>query len=830
MATIANEHVDIDPNLNDIKTMRNFMFWCQHVLPTIYDDSLSYYEVLGKMAFFLNELNENVKDLDDNVNNLFDAFNALQDWVNEHYDDMKEFLESTAEELEQKEQAFEDKLTNRQEQYEQNITNQFTTLQTTVNQYMQTMSQNYSDFLTQANQKLTKAETATSNANAAAADAKAAEGRVDDKLAQLDEALLEAANYVRKNVENVVTEETSIVNGTTGGGIVWGADGELNLQAPKESKIVNLTVNETPGEKAVLRGLADPIGQDDAMTLGYFDNNAIRKNVDNEVNNGTQIRIKNADGGAGYSFSENNNPLIHVNGNDGQPHTLLLAQFGKETGQNNRVTIRYVEDPSGSYEAMNLHYADGHYIKKNVYESGLTARTGYVQYDNDQARIQCGFVFNPEASKASEVVSRGSFFISVNGDLKDLSNPATDPIVYFRDSKTTNPCRVNFADPVYSTNGATKKYVDDADNTRIKKNAYESGLTNLTAFVGKNGDTNSCGFYFDPTATGQTQIYAQRNMALRVNGSKGDQGFVVVQNIKDDSYAPLLCADPTYTNGAVTLNYFTNHAVQPRTTGEGNHCQSGFVLSSELSSTANANFIELWPSSTDATMPGAAIGSTGHLYLYLNTKRKNDNAELIVINHATDGGMPETYARVACGDPVYAYNAVTLQYANAHYATKANSIFNNVPISVRTKNIVLPDYEVQFKTTNGDCYECCVTGDTIPQEMEYAYFLSLFADYDNIEDFSSSGEVIYSDNGNDKISKVMVEKDDYHKTVKFSYFPALSSETDPSTITMRTYLLRKSEEAPAATPVEPAPLTNNEPEIPELKPSDLEPAYDAPSI
>ena len=33
-------------------------FWCQTVLPTIYDDSLSYYECLSKFAEKLNEIGE----------------------------------------------------------------------------------------------------------------------------------------------------------------------------------------------------------------------------------------------------------------------------------------------------------------------------------------------------------------------------------------------------------------------------------------------------------------------------------------------------------------------------------------------------------------------------------------------------------------------------------------------------------------------------------------------------------------------------------------------------------------------------------------------------
>lgn len=50
--------------MNKIKP---FNFWCQKVLPLVYDDSLSYYEVLGKLTTKINEMinffNENATQL-----------------------------------------------------------------------------------------------------------------------------------------------------------------------------------------------------------------------------------------------------------------------------------------------------------------------------------------------------------------------------------------------------------------------------------------------------------------------------------------------------------------------------------------------------------------------------------------------------------------------------------------------------------------------------------------------------------------------------------------------------------------------------------------------
>lgn len=45
------------------KDMERLRFWCQKVLPTVYDDSLSYYELLTKVVQYLNDTVENVNTL-----------------------------------------------------------------------------------------------------------------------------------------------------------------------------------------------------------------------------------------------------------------------------------------------------------------------------------------------------------------------------------------------------------------------------------------------------------------------------------------------------------------------------------------------------------------------------------------------------------------------------------------------------------------------------------------------------------------------------------------------------------------------------------------------
>lgn len=68
------------------KYLNAFRFWSQHVLPLVYDDSLSYYEVLCKVVDYTNKLIENdnsiIATLDEYglaIRDLEDAMALLKD-------------------------------------------------------------------------------------------------------------------------------------------------------------------------------------------------------------------------------------------------------------------------------------------------------------------------------------------------------------------------------------------------------------------------------------------------------------------------------------------------------------------------------------------------------------------------------------------------------------------------------------------------------------------------------------------------------------------------------------------------------------------------------
>lgn len=54
--------------------INEFRFWCQKVLPLVYDDSLSYYEVLCKIKNSLNELIQNFNEIPDYIIDLIEEY------------------------------------------------------------------------------------------------------------------------------------------------------------------------------------------------------------------------------------------------------------------------------------------------------------------------------------------------------------------------------------------------------------------------------------------------------------------------------------------------------------------------------------------------------------------------------------------------------------------------------------------------------------------------------------------------------------------------------------------------------------------------------------
>lgn len=72
----------ITPERAPYEPVGHFRFWAQKVLPTVYDDSLSYYEILTKLTWHINKMIEDMDNFNQTIDSTLEAYNSTQDYVN----------------------------------------------------------------------------------------------------------------------------------------------------------------------------------------------------------------------------------------------------------------------------------------------------------------------------------------------------------------------------------------------------------------------------------------------------------------------------------------------------------------------------------------------------------------------------------------------------------------------------------------------------------------------------------------------------------------------------------------------------------------------------
>lgn len=75
-----------------IGEIKHFRFWCQKVLPLVYDNSLSYYEVLCKAIKYINELIDSDKEIIEDVEALKAEMADVEKWINEFDNNAEELF------------------------------------------------------------------------------------------------------------------------------------------------------------------------------------------------------------------------------------------------------------------------------------------------------------------------------------------------------------------------------------------------------------------------------------------------------------------------------------------------------------------------------------------------------------------------------------------------------------------------------------------------------------------------------------------------------------------------------------------------------------------
>lgn len=79
-----------------MQELKHFKFWCQKVLPLVYDDSLSYYEVLCKVVDYINRIIDDENGVIAEINELKEELAVVQKWIDDfNADYLEQLVEET---------------------------------------------------------------------------------------------------------------------------------------------------------------------------------------------------------------------------------------------------------------------------------------------------------------------------------------------------------------------------------------------------------------------------------------------------------------------------------------------------------------------------------------------------------------------------------------------------------------------------------------------------------------------------------------------------------------------------------------------------------------
>ena len=196
--------------------MKRFHAWVQTIVPFVYDNSLSFYEVIGKMAEYLNGM----RDRQNQLSGLYDSLVAwcndaiaeqtdfiqkftsdLREEWNQFSEDMKNQFKELSDEINQELTNFENKIQKQQNAFESKINGQIETWQNEWDTYQSNLTNEWDDYQTNLSNSW---NTYQQNLNKA----------WKDYQANLNTEWNDTQNYIQNYFSNldITTEITSIFN------------------------------------------------------------------------------------------------------------------------------------------------------------------------------------------------------------------------------------------------------------------------------------------------------------------------------------------------------------------------------------------------------------------------------------------------------------------------------------------------------------------------------------------------------------------------------------------------------------------------------------------
>ena len=196
--------------------MKRFHAWVQTIVPFVYDNSLSFYEVIGKMAEYLNGM----RDRQNQLSGLYDSLVAwcndaiaeqtdfiqkftsdLREEWNQFSEDMKNQFKELSDEINQELTNFENKIQKQQNAFESKINGQIETWQNEWDTYQSNLTNEWDDYQTNLSNSW---NTYQQNLNKA----------WEDYQSNLNNEWNDTQNYIQNYFSNldITTEITSIFN------------------------------------------------------------------------------------------------------------------------------------------------------------------------------------------------------------------------------------------------------------------------------------------------------------------------------------------------------------------------------------------------------------------------------------------------------------------------------------------------------------------------------------------------------------------------------------------------------------------------------------------
>ena len=126
--SISIPGADYTPQLTGYTGQGAFRFWCQKVLPIVYDDSLSYYELLNKVVNYLNNVIADVASVENNIEQLNTSYVNLQKFVNDTNSNIETEINTFEEEMVTEYESFNHLITTKIHEFQTFLNNYFDNL------------------------------------------------------------------------------------------------------------------------------------------------------------------------------------------------------------------------------------------------------------------------------------------------------------------------------------------------------------------------------------------------------------------------------------------------------------------------------------------------------------------------------------------------------------------------------------------------------------------------------------------------------------------------------------------------------------------------------